>query len=358
MKTDIKIIIKPIILLIFTFFVLFPTIAFASWWNPFSWNVWNNVFHKANNKTQVLENRVKELEKKLGDAIATSSKELNVEATSTAVKKTVTEEIKKIAPVVVVPKSITSPVDSNNNLSNPTPLSVESWTKLENRYFAEASQKGLVTLIITNNIGEKRYYRKEGVLWFRKNNEVEMQQSYDVPPTTQQLANLRRFCLSDSNINKFCQDPIFMPSYYSNEKARLAVDDLIRQYNAILSDREKQRVVAEKSIMDCLMAPSPEEEHLLDPDTKMYLLQLRCGTVTAADRTNYELSRIKSSVDELKYRLDSKISFLSLFLDQIKTPTLDTTKWQVRWDGSGGTVTNSAGSIYQFHCEDDTCRSY
>ncbi len=98
MKINKKITTKPIILLIFISFVLFPTIALASWWNPFSWNVWSNIFHKTNTKTQVLENRVKELEKKLGD-IATSSNEFNAEATTTVVKKTVTEEIKKPAPI-------------------------------------------------------------------------------------------------------------------------------------------------------------------------------------------------------------------------------------------------------------------
>ena len=34
-----------IILLVATFIV--PQIAFASWWNPFSWNVWNNIFNKS-----------------------------------------------------------------------------------------------------------------------------------------------------------------------------------------------------------------------------------------------------------------------------------------------------------------------
>jgi chromosome segregation ATPase len=44
-----------------------PQVAFASWWNPFSWNVWKNIFHKADTKTQVLENKVKELETKLNE---------------------------------------------------------------------------------------------------------------------------------------------------------------------------------------------------------------------------------------------------------------------------------------------------
>lgn len=54
-----------ILLLVISFVV--PQITFASWWNPFSWGIWNNIFHKTDTKTQVLENRVKELENKLND---------------------------------------------------------------------------------------------------------------------------------------------------------------------------------------------------------------------------------------------------------------------------------------------------
>ncbi|MCX6722034.1 MAG: hypothetical protein NTY04_02505 [Candidatus Staskawiczbacteria bacterium] len=64
-------VIKPIILIILVSFLLVPTIAFASWWNPFSWGIWNNIFHKADTKTQILENRVKELESKLNSATTT-----------------------------------------------------------------------------------------------------------------------------------------------------------------------------------------------------------------------------------------------------------------------------------------------
>lgn len=40
--------------------ILLPQVAFAAWWNPISWKI----FHRTDTKTQILENRVKELEKK------------------------------------------------------------------------------------------------------------------------------------------------------------------------------------------------------------------------------------------------------------------------------------------------------
>ena len=54
---------KYLIVVLFSF-LLVPSVAFASWWNPFSWfNNWT--FHKTDRETQILEDRVKELEKKL-----------------------------------------------------------------------------------------------------------------------------------------------------------------------------------------------------------------------------------------------------------------------------------------------------
>lgn len=50
------------------FLLLFPLITFASWWNPFSWfNYWTFSEPTQITQTDVLENRIKELEKKLQD---------------------------------------------------------------------------------------------------------------------------------------------------------------------------------------------------------------------------------------------------------------------------------------------------
>ncbi len=69
--------------------LIIPQIAFAAWWNPFSWKV----FNREESKTQVLENRVKELEKKLEANVSTSTK---VEKT---IKQPEVKEKKKITPV-------------------------------------------------------------------------------------------------------------------------------------------------------------------------------------------------------------------------------------------------------------------
>jgi hypothetical protein len=51
-----------------TIIIIAPSITFASWWNPFSWSI----FRKADTKTQILENRIVELETKLNDIATTS----------------------------------------------------------------------------------------------------------------------------------------------------------------------------------------------------------------------------------------------------------------------------------------------
>lgn len=342
-----------IILLVVSFIV--PQIALASWWNPFSWNIWNKIFYrKAETKieriisTPTVQNTN---EQKTNDQSSEIEK-LKKEVEELKTKSTSDNPTPKQLPPAVIEKSNVQPTPEKI-----TPPIIETWSELENKFFASADQKGWTAQTITNALGEKRYYRKEGSQWVRKNSEAETLQPYVAPPTSEQLANVRRVCLWNAEVKAICDKPEFMPGYYSNIKFRSQVDIMFSNFLATMSEQQKQKIAAEKAMLSCLMA-IPDEEIGLSPATQDYLTSIRCGTVTDADRTNYELSRIKSSVDELKYRLDSKTSFPSLFLDPIKTPTFDNTKWQVRWDGSGGTITNSTGGIYQFHCEDNTCRSY
>lgn len=178
------------------------------------------------------------------------------------------------------------------------------------------------------------------------------------PPTVNQLSWLRRLCLASPEIASVCAESIFMPSYYSNLTFRTLVDGLVDKYHAFLSDQEQQKIASEIKILDCIMAPTPEDERLLDPATQNYLRQIRCGTVTNADKTNYELSRIKSSVDELKYRLETKTSFPPVLFDTLKPTDLEN-RWEIRWDGfGGGTIKDSTGGFYQFRCEANYCVSY
>ncbi len=63
------------ILLIILLTLIIPQVTLAAWWNPISWfGGWSFLHRNNDDKTQVLENRIQELEKKLGESsIATST---------------------------------------------------------------------------------------------------------------------------------------------------------------------------------------------------------------------------------------------------------------------------------------------
>ncbi len=88
---------------IFVMALIVPQIALAAWWNPLSWNI----FHRTDTKTQILENRVKELEKKL-ESTATSTS-----TTATTTKQSQTKATVKSVEKVAVPASLPK---KNNNL--------------------------------------------------------------------------------------------------------------------------------------------------------------------------------------------------------------------------------------------------
>ena len=92
--------VSSLIVLVF----IIPQIAFAAWWNPISWFSGWNFFHKTDIQTQVLEDRVKELEKNLDNA-----------STSTPTKTT---------PTTVTPKrdrAVTTPVVTVTRVQSPGP---------------------------------------------------------------------------------------------------------------------------------------------------------------------------------------------------------------------------------------------
>ena len=81
---------------------ILPQIALASWWNPISWNIWK-IFSKQGSETQILENRVRELEDKL-DKVATST-------TTTSTNSQ--EKAKTVSPAPAVKTVKTVPVEEN-----------------------------------------------------------------------------------------------------------------------------------------------------------------------------------------------------------------------------------------------------
>ncbi len=102
-----KKIVKVLIVILVVCFIM-PQIALASWWNPFSWGIWgkiSQVFHRTDNQTQVLENRVKELENKLDErsTLTPDATETN-KPTNTGVNQPVTPPVVVQQPAVPDPQ--------------------------------------------------------------------------------------------------------------------------------------------------------------------------------------------------------------------------------------------------------------
>lgn len=123
-----------------------------------------------------------------------------------------------------------------------TPTPTETWAEQEVRDFAYADAKGWTTLISTNSLGEKRYYRKEGSQWVRKNSEAEIQQPYIEPPTLNQLTRLIRMCSASPDLQATCENSIFIPGYYSNLAFRNGIDALILEYESVIFNENNNNI--------------------------------------------------------------------------------------------------------------------
>ncbi len=96
------------LLLIGTFI---PQLASAAWWNPASWGV----FNKVDTRTQVLEKKVKDLERKLEEAssqASTSTSKINNEG---FIKTDRTSEVKQDNPIKFPPLQNQTPVVNQQN---------------------------------------------------------------------------------------------------------------------------------------------------------------------------------------------------------------------------------------------------
>ena len=109
------------IMVLFVVMVI-PNLAFASWWNPLTWKI----FYRTDTKTQVLENRILELESKLSIATTTISTS-TPKTVATLPPKKVTNIEKKVvkknvttpgAPLVVKERLKTKTEDTQNAKAN------------------------------------------------------------------------------------------------------------------------------------------------------------------------------------------------------------------------------------------------
>ena len=336
---------------------IIPQVAFAAWWNPFTWNFF--IFNRVQ-KTQVQQVWGATTTPNNNAKTATPPKKEAVKpkATSSAPAKT-TNTTSATKPSV--PSTI---FNTNNDQSKPKaqnsqPVVTETWEQQEVRDFAYANARGWTSITSTNSLGEKRYYRKENNIWVQKSSETEIRQPFVPPPTAEELNAYNKVC---REVPDFCKDPKAYSAYLTNLSFRELTNGLIRRYNIEISSqaqiRAHQASAAQRQQLECTMAPTPEDERVLDPATQSYLRKLRCGTATSADETNYELSKINSKISDLEYRLKNNQTFSSSLINEMPQPS-PTNKWGVQWTGDGaGFITNSSGGTTYFQCDNLLARCF
>jgi len=123
--------------------LIIPQITFAAWWNPLSWKV----FNRTDTKTQILENRVKELENRLENKTATTS------SAGTIIKTSAKNNVK----AVIKPKS-TDPI-----ISTPKLTTKSEQTTQDDTNYSEQVISYLGRLI--KEYDDTIYFAKESISW-------------------------------------------------------------------------------------------------------------------------------------------------------------------------------------------------
>ena len=93
---------KKYLSILFLTVLIIPSVAFASWWNPFSWNI----FHRTNTKTQIIENKMPEPISKNSNATTTTSTSspktvIKIVPTNSTAKKVETASTSKVVNITI-----------------------------------------------------------------------------------------------------------------------------------------------------------------------------------------------------------------------------------------------------------------
>lgn len=240
------------LLFVAVFALVVPQVTYAAWWNPFTWKTFSK-------KIEVKIERV---------VVATSTQTKKTEDESQKPKEEIVAESPKLDQSLEIQK-LKKEVDvlkkNQERIATPVPVAtvpvpkspiVESWESLEQKYFIDADTKEWTSLILTNLLGETRYYRKEGVQWVRKNTEVEAAQRYVDPKALENFNSLMS-----------------------------ALDKKAEEAKSL----QAQAMGQQRKQNECLMQPTPVGERTLSPQQQQYMREQRCGTATPQSDLNYKL---------------------------------------------------------------------
>jgi len=395
LRFNIKIMKKYILVLLLVIFIV-PSIALASWWNPFSWKI----FQKKEVAPQVQVEVQKTSEEKISDL---QKQQQNSTTTTKTSAKTI----------------------QNKLTTKKEGVTLESyWKNMEDFLFPIADGQGIISFKAHNErFNDDRYYTKVENKWVwssvgseaiqifgsakivcngkswtscsagqnfscpqtgnascvssvATNNSAETSQTLNTtktttpipPPTARQIADLTRICsfaISKGELTDICNPTsgVVWSSYYSSLSFRNQFDTLIvPQFDAMIAS---QSSVSAKQLQqtNCDYTLKSDRLALMTPWAGTLAIKEACGTATDADRIDYQtaelqhqLSGLQDTINKNKAEAFQRADLESL---QSKPQTFGSTKWEVRFDNGGfGSVSNSLGQSYSFHCDSTSCITY
>lgn len=368
---------KKYISVLFLLVLIIPSIAFASWWNPFSWKVFNKKEVTPQIQIEVQktpEEKIGELQKQLDKL---KNQETNFNTTKTPVKST-------------QKTSVATKVEVSSE---------SSWKAIEDYLFPIADGQGLTDFRTTNHeANDPRYYTKENNTWtwksdgktritlhggpnsflgsdvntiscngrvtnFRTSEFCPAGQKFDCPetgynscvstiaknnatapsqtsntsiqkdftrpssaPSSEEMRSMLILCNFDTHVAKICNGQTFINGFFTNSAFRKGIVDLSKEAEKVLAERKTQ------SDLDL-------QRYLLYKDTMSQPI-----VVPSSHSENYRLPPISTYVTPVSPSLNLNPSPVS---------------WKVQWTGNGmGFITNSSGTSSTFHCDSDSCSSY
>jgi peptidoglycan hydrolase-like protein with peptidoglycan-binding domain len=222
-----------------------------------------------------------------------------------------------IAKSVASTTAIIQPPVLQTNTSTPD----SSWPALESKYFAQATQNGWTSLIITNAAGEKHYYRLENGVWVQKDTLAEAQQPYQppLPPANaSQIAEIGFLCsyaTSQGNTATMqnCADGLILNGYNTNAIFRQNIDTI---YNNLQQQLAQQQAASDQKLncMKSLAKPYDptisSAANIYNSETDMYLCGL--GSMPPAPADPSPLPQLQSQLQQLQNTIQQNNSLLQL----------------------------------------------
>lgn len=249
-----------VLLFVMAFVLLLPQATYAAWWNPFTWRMSSQKVEvkiepvEIASSTSSTKTATKEAQRPKEKIVPPAQKPKTDPFIEIEKLRKEVEDLKKKQEMAKPTANVTLPVTSvSTEVQKPV---VESWESLETRNFIYADAQGWASMISTNGLGEKRYYRKEGTQWVRKNTEAEASQKYIDPKA------LENFNALMDALNK-------------------SVTDTKIQQQAVNDQKRRQ--------LECLLKPTPPELRTLSPQQQQYIREQECGTATSQTDQNYKL---------------------------------------------------------------------